>query len=71
MSFSRNKKFLPHIADLFVCPTRGVGYVVDVDAKCKFCKVIWFSEGIGTESTHYYEQINWDKSGLKHVSIVI
>ncbi len=69
--FVKDKNFLPHVADLFICPKRGVGYITTVDSKCRYCKVIWFSEGLDKESTHYYESIKWNISGLKYLPVII
>lgn len=64
----QNKKWDSQIGDLLTHPIHGIGYVTEVNRKSKYCVVRWNNLG-HTETYgdgyHYYEQIDWIKSGMK------
>lgn len=61
------KNWKPQIGDLLISSINGVGYVDYVDHKRKYCNIKWNEPGYKDlrNCTHYYNQIDWEKSEMK------
>lgn len=61
------KNWKPQVADLLISPMHGIGYVIFVDNKRKYCNIQWndYEREKSRICSHYYNQIDWELTGMK------